>query len=911
MPPHEGLVHLKVDDWRDSNVEFIGSEIDHKVKYNSAATEPAWQGMGERPGSISGGLNNSSYIILHSYKVGSKDGEEKLGHDIFFWLGSKSTQDEAGTAAYKTVELDEYLHGTATQHRELQTEPSDDFVALFSRIRILSGGVRSGFTHVETEQEPKETLMLLRVFKHPSAKRADSIMVYEVEPTWQSLDESDVFVLERNDKIWVWQGKNCSPMEKAKAAQVVHDMTVAKHIDVEVLSQSESRSRTVVNLLGGEDAEGPFKAVRPIVSRESQRPHKLWRLSDASGTLELDVVKEGHGMTKSDLDSNDVFLLDTGNRIWVWQGSGASRAEKDLWIKVAEAYARHVSDTAENGDTRLSPIAKVVDGHESITFVKAARDLRHLSLFPSLPCVEFDNSNESRPLADTPETMDLNEAQAYVQASLHDLFKAFQRVPGSAVLIRYIQSSYQDDPIRSAIELVLVIFFVRYLLSPSYPTHGSNYIKLREDEIDELVKEWEPEPLVAEQSAFEENEAERVPVVIGTVINLASYNFYNFNSNESIKEKAVQTLRTYGVGPCGPPQFYGTQDVHMQTEADIASFLGTQSAIVYAHAFSTITSVLPSFCKRGDVIVADRMVNYSIRKGLEASRSTIRWYSHNDMADLERVMAKVAEEQSKRKALTRRFIVTEGLFEMVGDCSDLPKLIELKEKYKFRLALDETNSFGVLGRNGRGLTEAQNVDAESVDVIVGSLTGPLCAAGGFCAGSTDVVRHQRINALAYTYSAALPAMSAVTASETLNVLQCNPDILIQCRENIRAMRAQLDPRSDWVICTSDPENPVMLLVFKPDVIQSRRLSIEDQERLFSDCAEESLVNGVLITRLKTMPLISSLGPKDTDVNIRPALKVCITSGLSKKEIEKAGVTIRHAITKVMTRKTNRLSGSTS
>ncbi|KAI1635780.1 pyridoxal phosphate-dependent transferase [Biscogniauxia mediterranea] len=513
--------------------------------------------------------------------------------------------------------------------------------------------------------------------------------------------------------------------------------------------------------------------------------------------------------------------------------------------------------------------------------------------------------------------MDLHEAQAYLQASLHEISEAFQKVPGSAVLIRYIQSSYQNDPVRSAIELVLVIFFVRYLLSPSYPTHDPNYVKLREDEIDELVKEWEPEPLVPAQTAFEEAEAEKMPIIVGptgpkvklsngrTVTNLASYNFYNLNASESIKEKAIQTLRTYGVGPCGPPQFYGTQDVHMNTEADIASFLGTQGSIVYAHAFSTITSVIPCFCKRGDVIVADKMVNYSIRKGLEASRSTIRWYNHNDMEDLEKVMSKVAQEQAKKKILTRRFIVTEGLFEMVGDCSDLPKLIELKEKYKFRLALDETGSFGVLGRNGRGLTEAQNVDSEAVDVIIGSLAGPLCAAGGFCAGSKDVVQHQRINAAAYTYSAALPAMSAVTASETLNVLQCNPDILMQCRENIRAMRAQLDPRSDWVKCTSDPENPVMLLVLKPEVIQSRRLTIEDQERIFLECCEESLANGVLITRLKCMPLIQSLGPLNADINIQPALKVCITSGLSKKEIEKAGITIRHAITKVMTRKTNR------
>jgi 1,3-beta-glucan synthase len=161
-----------------------------------------------------------------------------------------------------------------------------------------------------------------------------------------------------------------------------------------------------------------------------------------------------------------------------------------------------------------------------------------------------------------------------------------------------------------------------------------------------------------------------------TVTNLASYNFYNFVGNEQVKEKAIQTLRTYGVGPCGPPQFYGTQDVHMKTEADIASCLGTEKCIVYAQAFSTISSVIPAFCKRGDIIVADRAVNYAIRKGLQICRSTIRYYEHNNMEDLERVLQKVVKEQAK-KPLTRRFIVTEGLFETVGDCVDLPKLVSI------------------------------------------------------------------------------------------------------------------------------------------------------------------------------------------------------------------------------------------
>lgn len=160
-----------------------------------------------------------------------------------------------------------------------------------------------------------------------------------------------------------------------------------------------------------------------------------------------------------------------------------------------------------------------------------------------------------------------------------------------------------------------------------------------------------------------------------TVTNLSTYNYYNFNANEQIKEKAIQTLRTYGVGPCGPPQFYGTQDVHMKTEADIAAYIGTEGCIIYAHAFSAVTSVIPSFCKRGDVIIADRMANYSIRKGLELSRSSIRWHGHGDMEELEAAMAKVAKEQAKNKKLTRRFVVIEALSELLGDIADLPKLV--------------------------------------------------------------------------------------------------------------------------------------------------------------------------------------------------------------------------------------------
>lgn len=535
--------------------------------------------------------------------------------------------------------------------------------------------------------------------------------------------------------------------------------------------------------------------------------------------------------------------------------------------------------------------------------------------------------------------MDLREAHHLLLDFLHQVSSSFQKLPGSAILLRYVRSSYQNDPVRSAVELFLFLFFIRYLLAPSYSPRakGGTHVALAEEEIDDLVDEWTPEPLVAPLTEFEEAENEKRPVVVGptgpktkltngrVVTNLASYNFYNLIANENLKEKAVQTLRTYGVGPCGPPNFYGTQDVHMRTEANIAAFLGTPACIIYAQAFSTISSVIPAFSKRGDMIVADKAVNYAARKGIQISRSTVRWYEHNDMDDLERVLQSVVKEEA-HKPLTRRFIVTEALFENVGDEVELGRVIDLKFKYKFRLILDETSSFGVLGATGRGITEQQNVDAADTDMIVGSLAGSLCAGGGFCAGSEVVIDHLRINSAAYTYSAGLPAMLATAASEGLILLQTDRDLIAQLRANIRAMRAQLDPRSEWVYCTSSVNNPVLLLSLKPEVVTSKGLGVEEQERLLQDIVDECMNNNVLICRLKRMPRTGSTSSSLTaaassatrrrrhggdaaaaaaaaaDWQPAPALKVCVTVGLSRKEIERAGITVRHAVTKIVSRR---------
>lgn len=219
------------------------------------------------------------------------------------------------------------------------------------------------------------------------------------------------------------------------------------------------------------------------------------------------------------------------------------------------------------------------------------------------------------------------------------------------------------------------------------------------------MDEWAPEGLVQPLTEWEQRDLNSVPIVTGpigpkpkllsngkTVVNLASFNFSGLAGNEQIKEKAIETLRKYGLGSCGPPGFYGTiggsessasrvcdsrqADVHLDLERNIAEFLGTETSILYSQGFSTISSVIPAFCKRGDVIVADRSVNLAIQKGIQISRSTIRWYDHNDLKSLEDVLISIEKERKKRKGpLTRRFIITEGIFERDGEMVDLPKLV--------------------------------------------------------------------------------------------------------------------------------------------------------------------------------------------------------------------------------------------
>ncbi|KAI7869466.1 pyridoxal phosphate-dependent transferase [Spinellus fusiger] len=508
------------------------------------------------------------------------------------------------------------------------------------------------------------------------------------------------------------------------------------------------------------------------------------------------------------------------------------------------------------------------------------------------------------------------EEAIFLNSTLNSLYELISAVPGSRLVISYLKTAYQDDPFRIALELFLVFFAIKYMMAKKYKPHD-NAVKLTKKEVDDLVDEWQPEPLVPALSSFDKFNLDTTPLIVGPqsakakvyghtkpLLNLATTNYLNLVASEHIANKAIATLRSYGVGSCGPPGFYGTIDVHMDLERDIAQFLGTEDAIIYAQGFSTISSVIPAFSKRGDLLVVDEGISFSAQKGVQISRSNVRYFKHNNVEDLERVLRDIETDQIKKR-LTRRFIITEGLFANHGDIAPLPKIVELKKKYKYRLILDETHSIGVLGPRGRGLTDLFSIDPKEIDMLVGSLCTTFCASGGFCAASSEVVEHQRLSGSAYCFSASIPAMLAVSASEAIKLISQQPSLLKELAERVTVFRQTLAHKSlESLIKMSDPEgqacSPFFHLRVRSSFLGSRALdsevdvSRENEERLLQEVVDECAVQGVLVTRAKYIYDQERVCP-------RPSIKIHVTTGLTKKENEKAASVVKSAILKVFGR----------
>jgi serine palmitoyltransferase len=401
-----------------------------------------------------------------------------------------------------------------------------------------------------------------------------------------------------------------------------------------------------------------------------------------------------------------------------------------------------------------------------------------------------------------------------------------------------------------------------------------------------IIDRYHPEPLVGDTP--EDHPALSPRVVSGRVgkhvtvdgkkcLNLATHNYLGLLEDETIQEAASKALRKYGVGSCGPRGFYGTVDVHLALEEKIAEFMQLEEAVVYSYAFSTIASAIPAYCKRSDVVFVDEAVNFSIQKGLDASRSRVTYFKHNDMADLERcllIQQKLDEKNPRRAAKTRRFLIAEAIYLNTGEMCPLAELVELRKKYKLRMILDESLTFGVLGARGRGLTEHLGVDRSEVDLISAGMEWAVSSIGGFCVGSSFIVDHQRISGIGYCFSASLPPLLTQAALTAIEKFEQQPQLFPELQDCCRRVDRKFKTLTKLTL-RGDPVSPVKHLYLPGppgDAVW--------EQKLLTNIVDECIDYGVALIASEYLTHMERQCP-------RPSIRLIVNRLLTDADIELA------------------------
>mmetsp|Transcript_6182 Transcript_6182/g.10328 ORF Transcript_6182/g.10328 Transcript_6182/m.10328 type:complete len:517 (+) Transcript_6182:252-1802(+) len=469
----------------------------------------------------------------------------------------------------------------------------------------------------------------------------------------------------------------------------------------------------------------------------------------------------------------------------------------------------------------------------------------------------------------------------------------------------------KEAPLHLVIEtgLLLFIIWLLFIRRTVDPVKAAKNERLSKKEEDWLLETWEPEPLASTKLTKKEQALSSGMKVIesvddnyltirgvpGPVLNVASFDFLGMSLEPSIKDVAKDALDYYGCGSCGPRGFYGTIDQHLIFEQKIAEFMGTEEAISYSDGASTVSSAIPAFSKKGDLLLVDEAVSESILAGCNLSRSTVQFFKHNDMDDLRTILESIAADDKRLRRdaqQQRRFIVVEGLYRTTGDVCPLPQLIELKEKFFYRLILDESLSFGAIGATGRGVTEYFGMSIKQVEIALLAMDTALASVGGVCIGNRDIVDHQRLSGAGYCFSASAPPFLSATAVKALALMEAEPQRLEVLHANARAMHAMLSQLKGLQLKTSNIITPVFHLQLCP-----RADSLQEEELLIMKLAEVCVMNGVGATACKF-----ALAPKSKYPGAncgRPSLTLNASTKLTSKEIAKIGIVIANALRVVM------------
>ena len=293
---------------------------------------------------------------------------------------------------------------------------------------------------------------------------------------------------------------------------------------------------------------------------------------------------------------------------------------------------------------------------------------------------------------------------------------------------------------------------------------------------------------------IEENEGPVVQIEGRKVIMAGSNNYLGLTAHPKVVEAAVKAVEKYGTGCSGSRYLTGTLDLHIELEERLAKFFNVEAVLLFSTGYQTAQGVIPTLVGRNEYIVSDKDNHACIIAGNLMAKGALGnfvRYKHNNMDDLEKVIAKLPANAAK-------LIVSDGVFSTGGEIVDLPRLNEIAKKHKARIMIDDAHSVGVIGKGGRGTASEFNLEKE-IDLTMGTFSKTFASLGGFVAGPERVINFIKHFSLALIFSASPTPASVAAALAALDILEKEPERVQKLISNANYMRKNLKAKGFNVI----------------------------------------------------------------------------------------------------------------
>jgi glycine C-acetyltransferase len=315
------------------------------------------------------------------------------------------------------------------------------------------------------------------------------------------------------------------------------------------------------------------------------------------------------------------------------------------------------------------------------------------------------------------------------------------------------------------------------------------------------------------------------------VLNWSLNNYLGLANHPEVRKVDADSAAQYGLGhPMGARMMSGNSVHHIELEKQLADFIGKEDVMLLNYGYQGVVSIIDSIVDRKDVIVYDAESHACIIDGVRLHMGKRFVYTHNDMASLEKQLQRATKLVSETGGGI--LVITEGVFGMSGRQGDLKGVVALKEKYNFRLFVDDAHGFGTMGRTGAGTGEEQDVQ-DQIDLYFSTFAKSMASIGAFVGGDKRIIKFLRFTMRSQIYAKSLPMPLVIGALKRLELLRTRPELKDNLWTIVDAMQNGLRERGFNIGLTSSPVTPVL---FKGGVGEAANMAMDLRENFNIFCS---------------------------------------------------------------------------